>query len=98
MKYIFTDGNLVGEYPVERIQHCWYDGTVRRDGCCFDERFIDPKDFDYLDLSYIETEEERRKQGIDHSRMFVTMKNGERYELILRKVGSGEDLSRFVPD
>lgn len=95
MKYIFKDGNPVGEYPVEWIQQGWYDGTVQCDGMCFDERFIDPKKFNYIDLSYLETEEERKERDIDHSRMFVIMKNGEQYELMLRKVGDDEDLSRF---
>ena len=81
MKYIF-DGEFQGTYPVECFQVCLYDGM---DGGCYDEYCIKPEDFSCHDLSSVETEEEQAEKG-DHSRLFVHMKNGDTYELELRKL------------
>ena len=86
MKYIFEDGNPVGKLPINQLHICFYDGTVQKDGKCFDETFISPEDFDAKDLTYIETEEEKMEVDKDHSRVFVHMVNGDCYELVLKKV------------
>ena len=89
MKYIFHEGELIGEYPIESIQTCWYDGTDMMNDMCFDEDFMAPENFTYSDLTYVETEEEQFEKK-DHSRVFLHMKNGSIHELELRKLSQEE--------
>lgn len=94
MKYIFNDPDnmdILGEYPVEEFQVCHYDGTYLKDGDCFDESFIAPKDFDASLLSAVETASEKLSNG-DHTRLFVYMKNGDAYELELRKLSTKDQM------
>jgi len=89
MKYIFHEGEPIGEYPVEHFHICWYDGTNAMDDRCFDESFEEPENFTYSSLAYVETEEEQLSFG-DHSRVFAHMKDGSIYELELRKLTEEE--------
>ena len=89
MKYIFHEGELIGEYPIESIQTCLYDGTDMMNDMCFDEDFMAPENFTYSDLTYVETEEEQFEKK-DHSRVFLHMKDGSIHELELRKLSQEE--------
>ena len=69
---------------VKDIQIAWYD--MEYNGDCFDEDFENIKVPTEHILAYVETEEDRDK--INHSRVFINMDNGDKYELIMRKCES----------
>lgn len=83
MLYRFEKGNPVGICRVKDIQVTWYD--MEHGGYCFDESFIRPihPEMERI-LAYVETEEDEGKR--DRSRVFVNFDNGDRYELVMRKV------------
>lgn len=84
MKYIFHDGRTKGEYPVETFHIAWYDMTTKNKRC-FDESFYTKDQFDPNELlSYLETKENKRDN--DRCRIFVNMKNGDIYEMKLKKI------------
>ena len=80
MKFIFHDPDLPGEMPVLNYQLCCYD---YKDNKCFDEFFIDPNEINGNDLTYLHTDEDEEN---DMYRLFANMKDGNTYELILKKV------------
>lgn len=91
MKYIFKENEIVGEYPVEYYQICWYD---MNDGDCFDESLYSKEIFDPHELlTFVETKE--NKEDSDRTRVFAKMKNGDIYELKLKKIKHPETLNTF---
>ena len=91
MNYIFKDGNEWGIFPIEKFQVCFYD--MIKDGKCFDENFIYPKEFSVEDLIYIDTEE--NEKDFDRSRVFVHHLNGDIYELKLHKLSKNMKKNNF---
>lgn len=83
MKYLFTETEIKGVFPIKNIQICWYD--MLSDGHCFDEEFIQIENFNVKDLMHIETEDEN---NIFKSRVFINTINNESYELVLKKVNN----------
>lgn len=84
MLYRFPKGCVKGICRVKNIQIAWYD--MGRNGDCFDESFTDVSTSAENVLAFVETEED--KNNSDCSRVFVNMDNGDRYELIMKKVKS----------
>ena len=89
MWYRFKKGESKGKLRVERVQVAWYD--MERNGDCFDEDFVLPKDNDTktlesigMILPYVETVED--VSNTDRSRVFVHMDNGDVYELKMDKL------------
>lgn len=96
MKYIFHDGQVRGEYPVESFQIGWYDMTTK-DKSCFDESVYKPEQFDPPELlSYLETKE--NESDDDRCRTFAHMKNGNIYEIVLWKIDNPQAMCYFWGD
>lgn len=97
--YRFIEGEPLGRVRVKKMHIAWYD--TENDGSCFDEDIIS---FDETDtnteifeeigsrLCYVEFPKEKK---CTKSRVFLSMENGEEFELTLRKVGKNENTSRF---
>ena len=84
MLYKFEPNSFKGICRVKDIQIAWYD--MEHNGDCFDEAFENIKVPTEHILAYVETEEDRDR--INHSRVFINMDNGDKYELIMRKCES----------
>ena len=84
MLYRFEPNSFKGICRVKDIQIAWYD--MEYNGDCFDEAFKNVEVPTEHILAYVETEEDRDK--INHSRVFINMDNGDKYELIMRKCES----------
>ncbi len=89
MEYIYRDENgqkkEKAEFPIANFQIACYDGCVQFNYTGFDELYIEPEKFDCHWLMYLETEEEQLEER-DHFRIFVNMRNGDCFELELRKL------------
>lgn len=84
MLYRFSKDYTKAVCRVKNIQIAWYDMERGRDG--FDESFTDVSTPTEQILAFVKTEED--KNNSDRSRVFVNMDNGDRYELIMKKVKS----------
>ena len=84
MLYRFEPNSSKGICRVKDIQIAWYD--MEHNGDCFDESFENIEVPTEHILAYVETKEDRDK--INHSRVFINMDNGDKYELIMRKCES----------
>lgn len=83
-------------YPVKNFLVTYYTAGDGGRCLCYDEHLIKPKDMDADWLAYIMDAEENADPNLDKSRVFAEMKNGDIYELILRKVDkANEDLSIY---
>ena len=82
MKYIFKEGKVQGEYPIDYFRICWYD--MEENESCYDETWVNPENFSSKYFTYIDTEED--EDCIDRSRIFAHHKNGDIYELRLHKL------------
>ena len=92
MKYIFRDDNLLAEMPIKGFQIAHY--NMEKDKKCFDEYFMDTQEFNAYDLATIYTEE--NKYDKIRSKIFVHHKNGEIYELQLKKLTDKEIKERGI--
>jgi len=86
MKYLFKErsnsSTQKGEIPIDFLQLCWYD--MNKDGKCYDEDYISPREFNIKHLMYIDTKEE---EGCSEKiRLFVHHKQDGMYELCLHKL------------
>ena len=81
MLYRFSKGCVKGICRVKDIQIVWYD--MERGGSYSCKNMSTP--LEHI-LAFVETEED--KNNSDCSRVFVNMDNGDRYELIMKKVKS----------